>query len=251
MTLPNSQQFQPPSLDITTINNAEKKIFTQKVFLTFPFTRTKFTIMPLFIKTSLFCLAIITSSCTTTNSGRNTVNTTDCNTKVTVIKYEVDGCNLMLQKENGDKWLIFENKTGKEYGEGDVLKIGYTVISDAMSSCMAEQASMALTCLEVIKKGNVKKEETGRPMPLPCTSSSNPMEIDWLKKIIEEQQPTRILRYGFRGAAAYRVDHSKGILLFDCQGNELCQEVEGDCLAKFRSEFEGSKLIYMSEGRED
>ena len=64
---------------------------------------------------------------------------------------DLDGCGLMLELE--DKSLLLPANLGDydiEVADGDTVAVSYKVVPDAMSACMREDATVTLTCIEVI-----------------------------------------------------------------------------------------------------
>ncbi len=63
----------------------------------------------------------------------------------------LDGCGLLFELED-DSLLLPANLESFDINleEGDTVAISYEIIPDAMSVCMRENATITLTCLEVI-----------------------------------------------------------------------------------------------------
>jgi hypothetical protein len=64
----------------------------------------------------------------------------------------LDGCRLLIVMPDGRKLLAASSpEDGPGLAAGMHIRFGYRELPDAMSICMAENAIVALTCLELVK----------------------------------------------------------------------------------------------------
>jgi len=194
----------------------------------------------------LLVISACSSSKVTEPNGK-AQKTKDCNTIVTAKDFTgLDGCKLLLVTTDGKKFLLGRSFEDKKIEAGKVYKIGYEVVQGQLSACMAEDAMIFLNCLEEI--------EPDRPELRDCYTQDDVMEIPFLKKIIEKNQPQRIIRHAFRGGAAYSIYVQRSRMLFDCQGNNMCEDLGKsftECFEFFKTDFGKSKIVYTGEGQKE
>lgn len=179
-------------------------------------------------------------SCTAQKEGSQTT-TRSCNQEVLVIdKSGMDGCGLLLQLPNGDKWLVVENDTDQSFQAGERWKIGYEKVDDYMSSCMMEQAAVKIVCQE--------------KMPAACEDQRDVFKISWLRKKMGDWQPLRVYRYQYQSEVVYLVERAQGNFLFSCRGEQWCAGKGAEwtaCLANYKANFGKEAIIYQGEGQID
>jgi len=86
-----------------------------------------------------------------------------CDTEVRVVKLDLDGCNLILQLDNGQRLEPVEVVPDFQLEAGQRLKIAYTEV-DMMSICMVGQ-TVRVDCIEEIPE-NISCNQDGEMIPL-------------------------------------------------------------------------------------
>jgi hypothetical protein len=195
-----------------------------------------------FLKLFSISLLLIFLACKT-NKEANNISTENCKTIGTVKDFTgLDGCSLMIVLENGDKLLPASIQDESfVLRDGQRIKLDYKEIEDAMSVCMAEKASIEITCIELI---------SGKPVHKECFDTETPMSVPWMKEVMKTTNPSSIQKFKFRTDGwAYLFFVKSKQILYDCQGTLLCEH-EGlgvnQCTKKFL-EGEPGKVIYRSQ----
>lgn len=188
------------------------------------------------------CLLLTLFSCKT-NKDAATISTANCKTLATVKDFSgLDGCSLMIVLDNGQKLLPAKiNDETFVLKDGQQIKLDYKKIEDAMSVCMAENASIEITCIELI---------SGIPVPKECFDTEAPMTVNWMKEVINTTSPSSIQKYKYRTDGwAYLFFVKTKQVLYDCQGTLLCEH-EGSGMNKCTEKYlegEKGKVIYRSQ----
>ena len=122
----------------------------------------------------------------------------------------LDGCGMLLQTE--DRLLLAANLGDLELDlqDGDSVSISYDVIEDAMSICMAEDATVMLRCAVVLSQA-------------PCEPFREPGQEDWSRELLRTMDPTRISFITTAGQAYYRFEKGTDCRLYTCSGREVCR----------------------------
>lgn len=190
---------------------------------------------------------LVITSLTFCKSKKELVKSDGCQTMATVKDFTgLDGCGLLVVLDNGDK-LLPVNIEDDNFQLRDLqrIKLDYEVIEDAVSICMAEKASIKITCIELVE---------GRPVAPECYDTRDPMQVPWMKEVVNTQHPISIQKYKFRTdgwAYLFFVDNKQ--LLYDCQGTLLCED-EGlkseACKNKYVPAQKGA-VIWRAEEKSD
>ncbi len=194
----------------------------------------------LLLKISICGLLFFFFTCNT-NKDLKTVSSENCQTLATVKDMTgLDGCSMMIVLDNGDKLLPAKiNNEDFVLRDGQRIKLNYKELEDVMSVCMAEKASIEITCIELIE---------GRPIVKECVNTEDPISIPWMKEVINTSKPTTIQKFDFRDGWAYLYYFKTKQLLYDCQGTLLCKH-EGlgvnQCKQRYLQGQKG-KVIYRS-----
>ena len=165
----------------------------------------------------VFTIAIIslvlTSGTGVDGGGCNSGNA-DCDYYATVIDMTgLDGCGYMLLLRDGTKLLPANiDEYQDQLSEGLVVKISYTSLDDQMSICMAQDVIGRVTCLEPVSSTHVD-----------CPKVKDPVEIDWMRKVLMELNPRRIEKHHTGDVYVYHfiVDHHTRTI-YTCEGVEIC-----------------------------
>lgn len=168
------------------------------------------------------------------NKGVTNTNSTACSTTGTVKDFTgLDGCQLLIVLENGDKLEPAVVKEGITLRNGQTIKFGYKEMKDMVSVCMAGKM-VEVTCVEIISEGNANTTPTrgGKPAKIQCIETLDPYEKDWMKRTLQEVQAYQVIRYKYLadGWAYYFKGQQKSVIK-DCQGTLLCEAATKD-LAK-------------------
>ncbi|MEM8906556.1 MAG: hypothetical protein AAGD05_01815 [Bacteroidota bacterium] len=172
--------------------------------------------------------------------------TTACTTEALVDDLTgLDGCGLVLLV-NGQKWLptnLADQSVRLEKNQQVVF--GYRTIEDGISICMAEDRLIELTCLEVLgKTGGIK------PSKRTCSDVQSAMKVDWMKALLQQHRPIRVIKYPFgknNWVYLYRTKTQR--LLYSCQGDLICQVQNGaqnDCTVTLKNLQDGT-IVFQDE----
>lgn len=169
---------------------------------------------------SLLLIFLMLMSCQVTK------NLSYCDTLVTVIDLKgLDGCGLLLKKENGEK-LLPVNGDVFNFTVNQQLAISYQSF-DGMSICMAEQQMVTLGCVQ-------------RLSPLACQPVSQIQSGHWLEAIFKNDNPIQINRFHLMDQYLYQVMVGTEDKWYDCRGQLICDLPE-ECqidLSKMKEKLE-------------
>ena len=159
----------------------------------------------------------------------------------------LDGCGLLLRVDNGEKWLPTNLETQEvKLEKNQEVYFGYRPMEDAVSICMAENKIIELTCLQVVgKTGGIKP---GKPE---CVNTSNPLKVEWIRKMYDKHLPQQIIKYPFRkGDWAYLFKTKTSRYLYDCQGYFICEaakDAKNDCVDTYLQYLRDGKIVFQDE----
>jgi len=164
--------------------------------------------------------------------GSDDEKSMDC-TKTAMVKDKrgTDGCQFLLVLDDGTKILPAGlPEMDFKFNNNQMVKIGYQEEKDGMSACMMEDMIATITCIELVgQTGGIRPEKKD------CVKLNGAYDVDWMRKLVGKYQPSKIDRYDYLDGYAYYLQTSTMKILYDCQGNKLC-EVEGkamnDCTRK-------------------
>jgi hypothetical protein len=172
---------------------------------------------------------VVASSCSTRKTSKN------CNTLAKVIDMsEVDGCGLLFEI-NTNKFKPLEFKVPKPQLEaGMLVYLDYQPLKGVMSTCMAEQGSIAVSCIKVVKR--------------PCISFKSIDELPWLVDLKQKMRPQKITYYQNEADEdLFVLDLGKFKYLYDCHGALDCSastdDLKSDCYQKFASLKNGATIF--------
>ena len=156
----------------------------------------------------------------------------------------LDGCQFMIEIENGEKWRPAKIEDDKfQLRDGQAILFGYREVSDVVSTCMAETKTVEVTCIKEITN------DKDKPIVKQCWDLTNPTDAPWMAELMEKHQPFRITKYNFRDGWAYLILSSKRRFFYTCQGKDLCpdaEEMEG-CLNKYLKLMSNPQQIYSNQ----
>ena len=162
-----------------------------------------------------------------TKKDVGTTKTATCNMEGTVKDFTgLDACSFLIVDRKGKKYLPAEGIGDFKFVNGQKISFSYTVLEDMMSSCMAEDHIIKLTCIEQIGVPPVKKE---------CVKVSTPFKSEWIKNLNDKYRPYQINRYDYLDGYAYFFSSREMNYLYDCQGDMICQyeaKEKGKCAAR-------------------
>jgi len=159
------------------------------------------------------------------------VQTLSCQTKATVIdRSSLDGCQYLLQVENGEKWLPMEiSDPNFKFHDQQSILFDYEEVEDYMSICMAENKGVNITCIKELAAAN---------LPLACTEVPNILKTGWIQKTIREKKIFHITQYKDNSQFVYLFKANSKRYLYDCKGKAICdfdKNAEDDCTKKISS----------------
>lgn len=195
----------------------------------------------------LFSLILFLGACDTTSKTTNPKAPIDnpsrsCFTKAVVKDMrDLDGCQFLLELDNGDKLMPIEVKDKDfKFENNQLVEIGYKEEKDAMTTCMAG-TPVTLTCIKLVDLiGGVKP---AIPQKVPCEKLNAPFDRNWMKEHVIRLKPTKIDRYDYlEDGWAYHLVNDNEEYIYDCQGTLLCDGKPGNekCqsyLARMKNKF--------------
>lgn len=193
-------------------------------------------------KIFLSCLLLLFLACNT-NKKLSEVANSNCETPATVKDFTgLDGCGLLIVLENGDKLLPAKlNDESFTLRDGQKIKLNYKELEGMASICMAEKASIEITCIELIE---------GKPAPVKCYDTKDPLTVPWMKEVIKTKKPASIQKYNFRSDGwAYLFFVGQKQFLYDCQGTLLCEH-QGLSVNKCKEKYvagQRGEVIYRNQ----
>ncbi len=119
----------------------------------------------------------------------------------------LDGCGLLLEAPNGDRWLPI-NEPAYTFEVGDALSVSY-IREEGMSICMAEKSMVRLTCVQ-------------RMNPEHCEPIADIQADGWLGSMVHADHPSRIDRYQWMETYLYEVSIGNASHWYDCHGKTIC-----------------------------
>ncbi len=193
------------------------------------------------IKTTLFVLLLAFLGCDTT---KKVPAKSDCNTVGFVKDYTgLDGCRLMIETEDGKKLLPAILPEGRVLKDGQKIAFDYEEAKDyGMTICMAEDMIIKITCLQNLE---LTTDDLNK-----CVDTFKPEEVEWLKKLIEELKPIRVLKYPrSEEEIFYMLAAKPNSIVYDCKGDKVCEIPNGeenDCHHTMQALGRG-QLIYLDK----
>ena len=199
------------------------------------------------IKMLAFVLILVNIGCDTT---KKTSQSADCRTVGTVKDFTgLDGCTMLILLDDGTKLL-----PGKIIDANFRLKDGQRIAFDyredkasAMTICMAEDMIVEITCIK-----SLDKKASDRDVPQ-CINTSDPTNVNWMKRLIETQQPLRISKYPYGKKFVYFFQGKTDSYAYDCEGKLICDMPNNEknvCYDQMQT-FTDGRVIYLGENPRD
>ena len=184
----------------------------------------------LFLVPLFLVLACKTKQAATTSDNQPQSET--CQTKAIVIDMsKLDGCQFLLQVENGEKWLAMEiSDPDFKFQDKQAILFDYEEVTDYMSVCMAENKGVHITCIKELSKPS--------NLPLACTEVPNILKTSWIQKVIREKKVWKITQYKDNSEFVYLFKTNSKSYLYDCKGKSICElskNTENDCTKKIKT----------------
>jgi len=195
------------------------------------------------IKMLAFVLILAIVGCDTT---KKTSANSDCQTVGTVKDFTgLDGCKMLILLDDGTKLL-----PGRIIDANFKLKDGQRIAFDyqedkefGMTICMAEDMIIEITCIKSLD------ENSGGNDGPKCINTNDPTKIDWMKKLIEVQQPLRISKYPYGKKFVYFFQGKTDSYAYDCEGKLICDMPNNEknvCYDQMQT-FTDGRVIYLGE----
>lgn len=151
----------------------------------------------------------------------------------------LDGCGILLETEK-DGLLLPQNfdQLNMAALDGDTVVISYTIVKDAMSICMAENAVVNITCIAMAS--NVS-----------CDELKDPFAVDWAREAMQATSATEVSLISSNPRSFYMFRGKEVCRLYDCSGTMLCEGACGSddvCVQYFqnrRIKTKEPKVIYV------
>ncbi len=173
-----------------------------------------------------FALVLGFSACKVQQQTGQSTSSGDCNTIVLVKDMQgLDGCQFLLEEEDGTRLLATSMpKNDIQLANNLMLKISYEEVKDAMSICMAEDKMVEVTCIENLgMTGGIKPQKKN------CDKLNSPNDVAWMKALNTKIKPNLVTRHIYNDGFAYELRTKEKELIYDCQGNLICEGMIGDC----------------------
>jgi hypothetical protein len=133
----------------------------------------------------------------------------------------LDGCSFILITDQNKKLLPGNlNKLKFNFRDGQRVQIKYRHMKNVGGTCMAEDEVVEILSIkEIINKALLK------PAKKECVLIMDPVNAAWSKEILMKENPYRMWRYKYQDGYAYYFMTKKKNLLYDCQGNFMCEDL--------------------------
>jgi len=128
--------------------------------------------------------------------------------------------------------------------DGDKLTVSYTVVKNGMSICMAEDAMIKLSCMELISPS---------PEASNCPTMTDPVDFTWSKQVLKEIDLRRIERIATSDGDYYWFRSQGDCHLYKCTGQFICSgtcDEKDECEAYFASRniaVRDTRIIYVQD----
>ncbi len=167
---------------------------------------------------SLYSMLALILATTGKHCGRTSESDIRCTFRATAQDYSgLDGCGMLLVLENGNKLLATNlDSVAPEIRDGDVVRISYTATDAMVSTCMAEQTIVRLTCFTTIAAS------TG------CPKMVDPNRLAWSQKVMTELDPRQVESLKVDGNPSYRFVGKTESRIYTCTGDLVCAYPNGD-----------------------
>ena len=127
---------------------------------------------------------------------------------------DLDACGIILVTEDDKKLLpVNLGEFPTTINSGDQLKVSYTIIKDGMSICMAEDAMIRLTCVELISR---------TAEDLDCPKMTDPVDFTWSKKVLGEIELRHVERFTTDDGDYYMFRAHGDCRMYKCTGQLIC-----------------------------
>jgi len=186
------------------------------------------------MKKILLFLPILLLACKTkqTTTTKNQTPQPTCQTKAVVLDMkDLDGCQFLLQVENGEKWLPMEIADPDfQFHDKQVILFDYEEVEDYMSICMAENKGVNITC--------IKEQSKGSNQPKACTEVPNILNTKWIQAVIRQKRAWQITQYKDKSDFVYLFKANSKSYLYNCKGESICnfnKNTQNDCTLKLNT----------------
>ena len=176
---------------------------------------------------SLLFLAVLICGCSAHKEAKNedkkvvepavlstTVATIPCDHAASVRFTKYPECGMLFTLPNG---TIYEAKRipDPESGlaHGEKVRLSYNVIEDMSTDCQLAKGVIEVTCLILASEANEKGYT--------CHDIIDPYRVNWMKAIMQELNPIKVIKYDYREEKAYAFETRENVAYYDCRGTEL------------------------------
>lgn len=154
----------------------------------------------------------------------------------------LDGCGYLIELPNGDLLNPASYPGGFVFKDKKKIRFDYKILPDAVSICMAENATVEITCISEID---------AQSAPQDCAKITNPFTVPWMDKAIDRHNAVQVIKQQIGGKWVFLFRAVPTSFLYDCDGNLLC-ETKGDntddCHRQYLNRISKGKVIWQSEG---
>lgn len=154
----------------------------------------------------------------------------------------LDGCNLLIVSENGEKLLPVEFAVADaNLAAGQVVQFDYEEV-EAVSICMAEDKAVRITCWRVESSPKLKAKD--------CLNLTRIEDTPWLRDAVVKHQTAEVIKYPYRTDGWAYLLKGKNVVLYDCQGTLVCESKGPDAAQCLKLVEPGSRglVIWVAEG---
>ena len=193
----------------------------------------------------VFVLILVNIGCDTT---KKTSKTGDCQTVGTVKDFTgLDGCQMLILLDDGTKLLPAKISDEKfKLQDGQRIAFDYRENKEfGMTICMAEDMIVDIVCIKSLDSKTADEPE--------CVNTFSPIKIEWMKKLIDEQQPIRISKYTYGKEFVYFFQGKSNSYAYDCRGKLICDMPGNEknvCYEQIQT-FKDGRVVYLGESARD
>lgn len=155
----------------------------------------------------------------------------------------LDGCGYLIELPGGELLNPLSYPEGFEFKDKKKIRFGYEVVPDVASICMAEKATIEITCIQALDD-----DPTGA---IDCATITNPFKVPWMDKAIDRHNAVQVIKQQVGGQWLYLFKAIPVSFLYDCEGKLLCEtrgEDSDECHRMYLNRMVKGKVIWQSEG---
>ena len=131
----------------------------------------------------------------------------------------LDGCSYFLITNEGKKLLPYNTETIQfALKDGQKVMVSYNKKQNVDGICMAEDLIIEIKSIRLV-------EEAVKPEKKECLDMIDPVKTEWGRNAMLKDKVYRMWKYNYQDGYAYYLLGPQRNILYDCQGNKMCEDV--------------------------